>query len=122
MLRYLLFDPTEDEHGHVNWDAMASVTAARVPALQAEVEQVLRWACTAFAGRYGPLDEGGDWDVDLQAQDDDGQPLPLTWQPDTGEVHLTAADHGRTTLTLSLSGNAQFAQAFEARWLAEPGA
>lgn len=122
MLDYLLFTQIEDEQSNVNWDAMASVTAARVPALLAEVEQVLRWACTGFCGRYGPLDEGGDWDVDLQAQDDDGQPLPLTWWPDTGEVRLTAADQGRTTLTLSLSGNAQFAQAFEARWLAEPGA
>ena len=122
MLSYLIFDPSEDDQGNVNWDAMASVVAERVPALQAEVEQILHWACTGFAGSHGPLDEGGDWDVDLQAQDDDGQPLPLTWQPDDGKVRLTAANQGRTTLTLSLSGNAQFAQAFEARWLAEPGA
>ena len=122
MLSYLIFDPNEDDQGNVNWDAMASVVAERVPALQAEVEQILHWACTGFAGSHGPLDEGGDWDVDLQAQDDDGQPLPLTWQPDDDNVRLTAANQGRTTLTLSLSGNAQFAQAFEARWLAEPGA
>lgn len=120
MLNYLVFDQTEDEQGIVNWDAMASVTSSRVPALLAEVEQVLHWACTGFAGQHGPLDEGGDWDVDLQAQDDDGQPLPLHWNPDAGDVRLTPAEQGRTTVTLSLSGNAQFAQAFEARWLAEP--
>ena len=111
MLNYLIFDPTEDEHGHVNWDAMASVTAPRVPALQAEVEQVLRWACTGFAGRYGPLDEGGDWDVDLQAQDDDGQPLSARFDRAAGRLELQASATGRTTVSLCLSGSMQFGDA-----------
>ena len=37
MLSYLIFDPNEDDQGNVNWDAMASVVAERVPALQADV-------------------------------------------------------------------------------------
>lgn len=116
MFDYLVFDRSEDEQGIVNWDAMASVPASRVPDLQAEMEQVLVWACTRFVGQLGPVDEGGDWDVDVQAQDDDGEPLPLQWDARTGRVHLSAAGVGRTTVSLSLSGNAQFAQAFEARW------
>ena len=63
-LQYLDFDFSEDEHGLGSFDAMASVLSAQVPALHAELTRVLTWACDAFD--KGPLDEGFDWDYDLQ--------------------------------------------------------
>ena len=63
-LQYLDFDVSEDEHGVGSFDAMASVLPAQVPALHAELARVLAWAHDAFA--RGPLDEGFDWDYDLQ--------------------------------------------------------
>ena len=41
-LDYLDFDYSEDDEGTATWDALASVTAERLPALTAEVEQLLR--------------------------------------------------------------------------------
>ena len=111
-LSYLVFDRSEDEDGNVNWDAMASVSASRVPDLVAEVQAVLAWADAHF--KCMPLDDGGDWDLDLQAQDDEGQTLPVHW--DAGQLQLAAAGTGRSTLSLSISGTPQFAQAFDATW------
>lgn len=110
-LDYLDFDYSEDEEGTGTWDAMAGVPPERVPALVAEVEQLLRWADTEFAGRQGTVDEGGDWDYDLQAQDDLGAALPASFDARTGSLRLAAAATGRTTVTLSLSGSAQFGAA-----------
>lgn len=110
-LDYLDFDYSEDDEGTGAWDAMASVSAARVPLLAAEIEQVLRWASRDFAGRQGPVDEGGDWDYDLQSQDDDGQPLATHFDTGSGRLALEASATGRTTVTLLLSGNAQFGAA-----------
>ena len=97
-LRYLGFEVSEDADGHVNFDAMASVLPDHVHALQAEVQQVLTWARHHFAGTEAPLDDGGDWDCDVQT----------TEEPEAGKPEAT-----RTTLTLSITGTVQFAQAFE---------
>ena len=113
-LSYLVFDRSEDEDGNANWDAMASVTASRVPDLVAEVQAVLTWADAHF--KCAPLDEGGDWDLDLQAQDDAGQLLPLQWDAAARQLQLSAAGAGRSTLSVSISGTPQFAQAFDAAW------
>jgi hypothetical protein len=114
-LNYLLFDRSEDEDGNTTWDAMASATASRVPELVAEVQAVLAWADAHF--KCAPLDEGGDWDLDLQAQDDAGQPLPVQWHAGERQLHVSAAGAGRSTLSVSISGTPQFAQAFDATWL-----
>lgn len=110
-LDYLDFDYSEDEEGTGTWDAMASVSAARVPALAAEIEQVLRWASRDFTGRQGPVDEGGDWDYDLQAQDDAGHALSARFDAPNGSLALEASATGRTTVTLSLSGSSWFGEA-----------
>ena len=115
-LNYLVFDRSEDEDGNANWDAMASVTASRVPDLVAEVQAVLTWADAHF--KCAPLDEGGDWDLDLQAQDDEGQPLPVHWDAAARQLQLSAAGAGRATLSLSISGASQFVRSFEAVWQA----
>lgn len=114
-LDYLDFDYSEDEEGTGTWDAMASVSAARLPALAAEIEQLLCWASRDFTGRQGSVDEGGhwdgDWDYDLQAQDDAGQPLSARFDAASGRLVLEASATGRTTVTLSLSGSSWFGEA-----------
>ncbi|MDC2857287.1 MULTISPECIES: hypothetical protein [unclassified Delftia] len=111
ILDYLDFDYSEDDEGTGCWDAMASVPAARVPALAAEVEQLLAWAHRRFRGRRGPIEEGGDWDYELQAQDDGGQPLAWRFDAATARLQSVAAGDGRTTVNLSISGSAAFGEA-----------
>ena len=110
-LDYLDFDYSEDEEGTGTWDAMASVKAERVPALAAEIAQLLRWANQQFSGRQGAAEDGFDWDYDLQAQDDDGEPLPARFDKATGQLNLQASATGFTTVNLSMSGSAQFGDA-----------
>ena len=93
-LQYLDFDYSEDDDGCGTWDAMASVWPAQVDALLAEVALVLDWAHREFPGGDDPLDEGGEWDHDLQC-------LP------EGE---------RYTLTLTISGTPAFGAAWRAQW------
>jgi len=69
-LRYLIFDASDDGEGTGTWDAMASVRAADVPALLAEVQTVLATAERQAPGPRGPLDEGGTWDADVQQHTD----------------------------------------------------
>lgn len=110
-LDYLDFDYSEDDEGTGCWDALASVPAARVPALADEIEQLLRWAHGRFAGRRGPVEEGGDWDYELQASDDAGAPLPWRFDATSATLQSAACGTGRTTVSLSLSGSAAFGEA-----------
>lgn len=94
-LSYLDFDFSEDTEGVGVFDAMATVGPPHLAAVNAEVEQVLAWANAAFTGRRGPVEDGGEWDYDLQA-----------WQePATAGAPLQ-------TVTLSISGTAAFCAAF----------
>ena len=95
-LNYLDFDFSEDELGWGNFDAMASVSLRQRPALQAELAQVLHWAHATFPRQRAPLEDGGEWDYDLQEQPGT-RPTDSTWH----------------TLTLSLSGTPQFCDAFK---------
>lgn len=97
-LQFLGFDYSEDVQGVGTFDAMASVRDAQLAAVRAEIAEVLGWAETAFAGQRAPLDEGGEWDADLQEQTDGGAP---SWH----------------VLTLSVSGSAQFCAAFRQRFV-----
>lgn len=91
-LDFLDFDYSEDTEGIGVFDAMATVRPEQLAAVHAEVEQVLAWAQDAFAGRRGPVEEGSEWDYDLQE----------TQEPDTH----------RRTVTLSISGTPAFCAAF----------
>ena len=117
-LDYLDFDYSEDDEGTATWDALASVTAERLPALTAEVEQLLRWASRAVAGRGGPIEEGGDWDFDLHEQQEAGAPLNGRHDESTGRLQLAAAQATgqRTTLGLTLSASAAFSDALRSRF------
>ncbi len=96
-LQYLDFDYTEDPEGGGSFDAMASVRQAQLAAVRAEIAEVLDWAETTFAGQRAPLDEGGEWDLDLQEQADGASP---PWH----------------VLTFSISGSAPFCAAFMQRF------
>lgn len=92
-LHYLLFDTTDNGDGTGTWDAMASVRAAQLPAVLAEVREVLAWAQAHAPGPRGPLDDGGAWDADEQVQ----------------------AEGDWTTVTLTLTGPWAWGEALVAR-------
>jgi len=94
-LHYLVFDRSEGTDEVHTLDALASVVAEQRDALAQEVEMVRAWCRTLFPQGPGPLEDGHPWDEDLQ------------WQVE-GAWH---------TLSWSLSGDAAFAQAFEAAWM-----
>ncbi len=94
---FLDFDYSEDPQGSGTFDAMASVRHDQLAAVRAEITQVLDWAEAGFAGLRAPLDEGGEWDVDLQEQTDGASP----------QWHV---------LSLSISGTAPFCAAFRRRF------
>ena len=111
-LDYLIFDYSEDEEGNGTWDAMASVSVARLSALTAEIESVLAWANRAFPGQRAAIEDGGDWDFDLQAQDDSGNSLIADFDARASKAQIAAAPTGNTNVTLTISGSAAFADAF----------
>ena len=92
-LCWLDFDYSEGDDGTGVFDAMASVTEADAAQVQAEVDGVLAWAEAQFAGRRGPMEEGGDWDSELQLSDEPGSPP-------------------RRCFSLTLAGSASFCEAF----------
>ncbi len=117
-LQYLDFDSSEDAHGHGSFEAMASVPAARLAALQAEIAQVLDWAHASFPGQRAPLEEGGEWDYLLEAQQDWSVPETLVYDEVQQRFSRQPGEPGppRHTLTLSLSGSPQFCAAFRRKF------
>lgn len=113
-LDYLDFDFSEDPDGHGSFDAMASAAPAQLAALQAEVLRVLDWAHRDFAGQRGPLDDGGDWDYELQGVQEIATPLEVRYDPAAVRLQLEPGATGapRVTLSLTLSGTPQFCAAF----------
>jgi hypothetical protein len=69
-LNYLIFDASDDGEGTGSWEAMASVRAADLAAVLAEVASVMAAAQTDAPGPRGALDEGGAWDAEHQVQSD----------------------------------------------------
>lgn len=85
-LRFLDFDLSENACGLCTWSALASPLAAHSTALLTEVQGLLD-DLTQHLGPAGPLDNGHDWDMALD----------------------TETDHGRTTVSLHLTGGAPLA-------------
>ena len=112
-LDYLDFDYGEDGQGHGSFDAMASAAPAQWPALQAEVLRVLDWAHRDFPGERGAVDEGGDWDYELQGVQEVATTLDLGYDPGAGRLLLQPGASGepRITLSLTLVGTPQFCAA-----------
>ncbi|MFN7152752.1 MAG: hypothetical protein ACK4OE_03595 [Acidovorax sp.] len=112
-LNYLDFDYSEDADGMGTFDAMASVSPAQVPALHAEIAQLLAWAHAQFPDGHGPQEDGGQWQYDLQGVQEVSTPLALDFDAVSGCINCTAgaASTPRTTITLSISGSADFCEA-----------
>ena len=122
-LQYLEFDCSEDTEGVVCWDALAQPAASHTAALLREVTQLLSWASRFSTQGPGPLDEGSDWDFDLQVQwhSADGQrctPTRVQWQAEqeTLDIRPAPGPSDRVELSLSLSGTPAFAQALREHW------
>jgi hypothetical protein len=109
-LEYLLFDATDEEDGSCSFDALASVTPAHMPGLAGEITQVLGWAHRSF-GAAVPAEDGGGWDFDLQAVDEDDVPLAIVYDAASGRLVLPEV-RSRVTVALTVSGPRAFADAF----------
>lgn len=113
-LHYLIFDDSEDAHGVGTLDAMVSTPPSAAAAVRAEVARVLDWAHATFPEQRAPLDEGGEWDFDLQSQQEWTAHEAIDYDPVSQQFSVVPGPAGaiRHTLTLSLSGSAQFCDAF----------
>lgn len=90
-MRFLHFELAEVADGVRVLEAMASTAAGAHAEVLAEAQQVLEWAHASFAGRHGPLDEGLDWQHELQVNVEPG---------------------GWHTVTLTIAASARFVQAW----------
>ncbi|MCM5682283.1 hypothetical protein M8A51_22365 [Schlegelella sp. S2-27] len=90
---YLTFDLSHDAGGLTTIEAMASTAAAQHAAVMFEVQQLLDWAWAHFPDTHGSMDDGMDWDHDLQLHVEDG---------------------GWHTVTLTLAASSRFADAWRA--------
>jgi hypothetical protein len=90
-MKYLNFEASENADGDWTLEACAATAAGQHPAVLAEVQSVLDWARAHFPHTQGPLDEGMDWDDDLQ---------------------ITLEAGGWHAVTLTLAASARFAEAF----------
>ena len=93
-MRYLSFDLGESGEGVTTLEALAATPAAQHPAVMAEVQQVLDWAWREFPHSHGPVDDGMNWDHDLQVSVEPGGwhavTLTLTGSPTFVEEFLAA--------------------------------
>ena len=112
-LHFLDFDYSEDDEGTGTFDAMASAAPGQLQALHAEVTAVLAWAHASFPDACGPSEDGGLWQYDLQGLQEVATPVALDFDATAGRLNATpdAPSPPRFTITLSLSGHAEFCAA-----------
>ncbi|WP_090045669.1 hypothetical protein [Limnohabitans sp. 2KL-27] len=120
-LELLDFECSEDAEGVVCWDALAQPHKHHNAALLQEVSEVLAWAYLFNAQGPGRLEDGAQWDYDLQAtlhaEDQAPSSAQIVFNPSTGQTTITPLSlHQRIELGLSLSGTPAFAQAFRDHW------
>lgn len=84
-MRYLGFEWSEGADGVTTLEALASTLADQHAEVMREVETVLAWARTQFPHTHGPIEDGNDWDHDLQVVVEGGRwfavSLTLTASP-----------------------------------------
>ena len=85
-MHYLTFELSDNDEGFATLEAMASTTQEHHAAVMAEAHEVLDWAWRHFPHSHGPIDDGMDWDHDLQVSVEAGQ-----WHAVT--VTLTGSSH-----------------------------
>ena len=117
-LNYLEFDYSEDADGVGTFDALAATAPAHNTAVLAEVAVVLTWAHAAFEAQRAPLEEGGEWDYDLQGWREFSAVDALDFDEDSGELSLQpqAAGAARHSVSLSITGTPDFCTAFRERF------
>ncbi len=117
-LNYLEFDYTEDADGVGTFDALAATAPTHHVAVLAEVASVLAWAQQAFEGQHAPLDDGGEWDYDLQGWREFSALDTLTFDHHSSEISVQAQAAGvaRHTVSLSITGTEGFCAAFRQRF------
>lgn len=116
-LQFLEFDCSEDSQGVVCWDALAQPAAHHTPALLEEVTQLLVWAHHFGSQAPGPLEDGADWDFDLQIHCSH-RPVQAVWHRAQEQLALSPPPSFQEAivLSLSISGTPEFAQAFRDQW------
>lgn len=112
-LTFLDFDYSDDDDGHGSFDAMAAVSPAQWPLVQAEVQRVLAWAHREFPGARGDLDEGGQWDWELQGVRETPTTLHLYYDDAASQLRVDDGEPGqpRITVSLTLTGTPAFCAA-----------
>jgi hypothetical protein len=109
-LQYLDFESSGDAEGRGSFDAMASVAPAQFGALQAEVLRVLDWAERSF-GPAAALDEGGEWDYELQGTRDTTTPLRVQYAARSLDLRDAGPAVPRLSLSFTLTGTPAFCEA-----------
>jgi len=94
-LKYLNFERSEGDDGVYTLEAVASTLAAHHGAVMDEVACVLDWARQRFAHTRGPVEDGNDWDHDLQVVVEGGR-----WH----------------TVSLTITGSQRFADDWLVAW------
>lgn len=123
-LNYLIFDYSEDTAGLGSFDAMASTCAEHAEPARAEARGVLAWAHQAFGPSVDAPGEDGPWSYELRAQREwsDGRSQEEDLRFDAPAARLPAGARpapdsaARHTLTLTLSGTADFCAALRERF------
>jgi len=117
-LKYLEFDYSEDAEGLGTFDALAATAPAHNAAVLAEVAVVLAWSHAAFKALRAPLDEGGEWDYDLQGWREFSAVDALHFDEHSGKLSIQtqAAGAARHTVSLSITGTPGFCTAFRERF------
>jgi hypothetical protein len=117
-LNYLEFDYSEDADGIGTFDALAATATVHHAAVLAEVTAVLTWAYDAFEAQRAPLDEGGEWDFDLQSWREFSAMDVLHFDERSGELSIQpqATSAARHTVSLSVTGTPSFCAAFRQRF------
>ena len=117
-LNYLEFDYSEDADGVGTFDALAATAPVHKAAVLAEVTTVLTWAHHVFETQRAPLDEGGEWDYDLQGWREFSAVDVLDFDEHSGKLSVQpqAAGAARHTVSLSVTGTPGFCAAFSERF------
>lgn len=115
-LQYLDFDFSDEDTGRGSFDAMASVSPDRLPALLAEIASVLRWSVDTFGScaARDVRDDVAEWDHALQAVAEPDLPLDIVYDEGRGEVVVGSGGAAYITVTFTLSGSPAFCDAFGA--------
>jgi len=117
-LSYFEFDYSEDADGVGTFDALAATAPVHSAAVLAEIATVLAWAHDAFEAQRAPLEEGGEWDYDLQGWREFSAVDALDFDEHSGELSVQPQPAGtaRHTVSLSITGTSGFCAAFRERF------